>query len=177
MADGTDARRRRNVSGTLSSGILAICHSGLILDPLRDLRVLRGEIVPVFAMHLAEPYWLLLLVLVPLPWLWERARARLRWPTLAGFARAPRAGAGWVRHLPSALRGLAIAALAGGRAGRQTVGGRTRIAAGGVAIVVALDRSQSMTTRDFPAETEPVARLDAARATLARFVAGRPDDL
>jgi Ca-activated chloride channel family protein len=50
-----------------------------------------------------------------------------------------------------------------------------------VAIVVALDHSSSMNTVDFPKEGENtpgrVARLDAAKATLVRFIEGRPDDL
>jgi Ca-activated chloride channel family protein len=63
------------------------------------------------------------------------------------------------------------------------VGGQTRVAGRGVAIAVALDHSSSMNTVDFPADQPEVegrteiARLDAARQTLVRFVEGRPDDL
>lgn len=45
--------------------------------------------------------------------------------------------------------------------------------------MVAIDRSGSMTTDDFatPGAEKPSTRLDAAKATLARFIEGRPDDL
>ena len=123
-------------------------------------------------MRLAEPAWLVLLVLVPLPWLWERSRPRLAWPTLEGFGRAPRTAAGRLRAAPALLRGLAVACLAVALARPQSVGGRTRVAGRGVAIVVALDQSSSMT-----APVGSTTRLDAAKRTFARFVRGRPDDL
>jgi Ca-activated chloride channel family protein len=125
-----------------------------------------------------EPGWLALLILAPLPWLWLRSRPRLAWPTLGGFANAPRAFAGIARHIPPLLRGLEIICLAVALARPQTVGGRTHIAGRGVAIVLVLDRSSSMKTEDFPdLGGRPIARLEAAKRTLARFVAGRPDDL
>jgi Ca-activated chloride channel family protein len=119
------------------------------------------------------------MVLVPLPWLLERWRPRIGWPTFEGFAPRKRPGWVWLRWLPSALRGLAIAALAVALARPQTVGGTTRVSGKGVAIVVALDQSSSMKTADFPADarTRTIPRLEAARATFARFVEGRPDDL
>ncbi len=58
----------------------------------------------------------------------------------------------------------------------QTVGGRTRVAAKGVAVVVAIDRSSSMKAPDFPDGDRKQTRLDAAKRTLARFISGRPDD-
>jgi Ca-activated chloride channel family protein len=128
-------------------------------------------------MRLAEPSWLFLLALMPLPWLWERARPRIAWSSLRGFRRAPAAGAGWLRHLPAVVRGLALGALAVALARPQTVGGQTRIAGRGVAIVVALDQSSSMGAVDFPAEDGPISRLEAAKRTFTRFVQGRPDDL
>src|SRR5206468_519244 len=93
-----------------------------------------------------------------------------------------RVGRGWAAFragLPFVLRGLAIACVAIALARPQTVGGRTRIAGQGVAIIVALDQSSSMNTTDYPSESgeATVSRLHAARRTLARFVAGRPDDL
>src|SRR4051794_17657626 len=101
--------------------------------------------------RLAEPAWLVVLVLVGVPWLGERARPRVLWPSLGGFARGPRGLAGWPRRIPPLLRALAIACLAVALARPQTVGGQTRTAARGVAIVALLDRSPSMETLDFPA--------------------------
>jgi Ca-activated chloride channel homolog len=77
------------------------------------------------------------------------------------------------------LRGLAIGGLAVALARPQTVGGVTRIAGQGVAIVVALDQSSSMNAVDFPTDrgTRQISRLEAAKATFTRFVEGRSDDL
>jgi Ca-activated chloride channel family protein len=132
-------------------------------------------------MQFAHPGWLLLLLLVPLPLVLDRARPRILWPSLAGFAddRRKRSGRLLFRHLPALLRGLALGALVIALARPQTVGGVTRIAGQGVAIVVALDQSSSMKARDFPADrgTRRISRLEAARTTFTRFVEGRPDDV
>jgi Ca-activated chloride channel family protein len=144
----------------------------------------------ILLMRLAEPGWLLLLILVPLPWWLQRARPRIAWPTLDGFRRGAATGLRRLAFVPVLLRGLAIAALVVALARPQSVGGTTWIAGRGVAIVVALDRSPSMSTADFPAGPQPpdpdrgtaptataTTRLDAARTTFVRFVEGRPDDL
>jgi Ca-activated chloride channel family protein len=130
-------------------------------------------------MHFAHPGWLWLMVLMPLPWLLERSRPRIAWPGFEGLPPRGRAGWAWLRALPAILRGLAIGGLAVALARPQTVGGETRIAGQGVAIVVALDQSSSMKAVDFPADrgTRMVSRLKAAQTTFARFVDGRPDDL
>ncbi len=127
----------------------------------------------------AHPGWFWLMVLMPLPWLLDRWRPKIGWPSFEGFGPRRRPGWAWLRWLPAALRGLAIAALAVALARPQTVGGHTRIAGKGVAIVVALDHSSSMKTIDFPADrgTRMISRLDAAKQTFERFVEGRPDDL
>lgn len=132
-------------------------------------------------MHFAQPGWLALLLLIPLPLLLERVRPRMPWPSLAWFAGAHRVRSPRLvlRFLPALLRGLALGALAVALARPQTVGGVIRTAAHGVAIVVALDQSSSMNTADFPVDrgTRQITRLEAARDTFLRFVAGRPDDL
>lgn len=130
-------------------------------------------------MHFAQPGWLWLLVFLPLPWLLDRARPRIAWPSLNGFPSRHRIGWFWLRALPAILRGLAIGALAVALARPQTVGGRTRIAGQGVAIVVALDHSSSMNAVDFPTDrgTRLISRLEGAKKTFTDFVAGRSDDL
>jgi Ca-activated chloride channel homolog len=128
-------------------------------------------------MRWAEPGWLALALLIVLPWLWERARPRLAWPSLMPFAGA---GPGWaarISWLPTLLLSIAIASMAVALARPQTVGGRTRIAARGVAVVVAIDRSSSMKAADFPDGDKKLTRLDAAKRTLTRFIDARPDDL
>ena len=59
------------------------------------------------------------------------------------------------------------------------MGGQTRIAGQGVAIVVALDQSSSMKTLDFPTNRgiTTISRLDAAKSTFKEFVEKRSDDL
>ncbi|MBV8676604.1 MAG: VWA domain-containing protein [Planctomycetaceae bacterium] len=128
-------------------------------------------------MHWGEPGWLILLALVPLPWMAARARPRVAWPSLQGFGSSPMHGAWLLGRVPVALRGLAIACMAVALARPQTVAGRTRIAGRGVAIVVALDQSSSMSEVDLSAGQAPPSRLEVAETTLARFVSGRPDDL
>ncbi len=126
---------------------------------------------------MAEPGWLLLLALVPLLWLWERSRPRLGWPTLAGFPRGRRAGLAWLSPLPKVLRSLAFCLMVVAMARPQVVGGRTRVAGRGVAIVAAIDQSSSMNAVDFASGGSTISRLEAAKQTFTRFIAGRPDDL
>ena len=131
-------------------------------------------------MRFAQPGWLWLMILMPLPWLLDRARPRIAWPSLDGFPAKRRMGWVSLRRLPPLLGGLAICALAFALARPQTVGGVTRIAAQGVAIVIALDQSSSMKTLDFPIDrrgTHRISRLEAAKKTFREFIDGRPDDL
>jgi Ca-activated chloride channel family protein len=128
-------------------------------------------------MYWAEPAWLGLLILTPLPWLWERTRPRLSWPTLAPFVGTRRGWAVWASGLPTLSLSVAIAAMAVALARPQTIGGRTRVAGQGVAIVVAIDRSSSMKAADFAdGGADKPTRLDAAKRTLDRFIQGRLDD-
>jgi Ca-activated chloride channel family protein len=146
---------------------------------VRDARESHNPVESHDLMHFAQPGWLWVLLLMPLPVLMERARPRIAWPSFDGFPPRFRIGWAWLRPLPAILRGLAIGSLAVALARPQTVGGTTRIAAQGIAIVVALDHSSSMNAADFPSEhgTERISRLKAAKTTFARFVGGRPDDL
>ncbi len=130
-------------------------------------------------MRLAEPTWLLLLAPAALPWLRGLRRPRVGWPTLSGFAGGRGRGARGFRALGPLARGAAVACLAVAMARPQDVGGRVRVAGKGVAIMAVLDRSSSMKAADFPTgpDSPPISRLEAAKATLARFLGGRADDL
>jgi Ca-activated chloride channel family protein len=130
-------------------------------------------------MHFVQPGWLWLALLMPLPWLLERARPRISWPSFSALPSRHHVGWYWLRALPAVVRGLAIGSLAVALARPQTVGGLTRIAGQGVAIVVALDQSSSMNAQDFPTDrgTRVISRLEAAKTTFIRFVEGRSDDL
>lgn len=129
------------------------------------------------AWRLAEPWGLFALALCPLPWIAARRRTRLAWPTLEGFRRSSTVRSAVFRHVPSAMKSAAIACLAVALARPQTIGGQVRVAGKGVAIEVAIDRSSSMTTEDFPTPTGQLSRLKAAKNTLERFIAARTDDL
>src|SRR5262245_25128768 len=130
-------------------------------------------------MRLAEPFWLLISFLPPLLWAWGRRRPRLAWPTLASLSGSPHAPSSWLPKGPRFAYILAFVCLAVALARPQVIGGRTRVAGKGVAIVVVLDRSGSMDTADFPTVdgAAPISRLEAARRALAEFIRGRPDDL
>ena len=119
------------------------------------------------------PWALLLVVALPLLWL---ARRRTRPPAItfsrAGLlARGPRAGRGVARAL-ALLRTLAlvgcVVALARPRSGARA----EQNTSDGINIVLVLDLSSSMLAEDF----QPQNRLEVARATLKRFVAGRSAD-
>ncbi|MFO0953495.1 MAG: VWA domain-containing protein [Isosphaeraceae bacterium] len=131
-------------------------------------------------MRLAEPWWLLLLLLAPLPAVFDRFRPRIAWPTLGGFPKRHGSLTRVRAAAPGVLRGLAVGCLAVALARPQEVAGRTRIAGQGVAIMVALDHSPSMSTPDAGSsqpDAPPVSRLEAARSTLAGLVDRRPEDL
>jgi Ca-activated chloride channel family protein len=78
---------------------------------------------------------------------------------------------------PWVLQATAIGCLAVAMARPQSPGGQIRVAGRGVAIVAVVDRSSSMKATDFPAEGGTISRLDAAKATLSRFIQARSDDL
>ena len=127
----------------------------------------------------ADPLWLLCLGFAALPWI-RRRRPRLVWPTLGGF-RSPGSGSGlvWFGWLSPMTRSLALICLVVGLARPQSAGEQIRIYGRGVAIALVVDRSSSMKTADFPDPSggPAISRLDAARATLERFLEARDEDL
>ena len=132
---------------------------------------------PIGSWRLADPIGLAVIVLAVLPWILNWRKPRIAWPSLDGFRNAPRAFAGRIRHLPNVLKSLAIIALAVALARPQSIGGYQRIASRGVALEVALDRSSSMDTDDYPTQAGTTSRLNASKTFLETFVEGRPDDL
>lgn len=126
-------------------------------------------------MRFAAPLWLLLLAVLPLLAWRSLAGWRLRLPHTRAAelvaAGLPRGRLAPWRHLPLGLRllalGLLIVALARPQVGVSAVPATTR----GVDIAVALDVSGSMAAPDFPP-----SRLEAAKAVVADFVKGRPND-
>ena len=121
-----------------------------------------------------NPWALLLLLLIPLWAMWLR-RAR---PGAVAFARADavadasRGRGRWAGAAPDVMRALSFAllvlALAGPRTGARVVERESE----GIAIVLAVDVSQSMLAEDL----RPRNRLGAAKQTVARFIQGREHD-
>lgn len=122
------------------------------------------------SVQLAHPWALLLLLAVPAWWYWRRGRR-----DAVRFARLPR-GAGrrgvWLARLPAMLRSAAWALLVVALARPFTVRWERERSDAGIAIMVALDVSSSMLAEDF----EPRNRLEVAKQTTLRFVAGRSRD-
>lgn len=119
------------------------------------------------------PHALWLLVLPALYLLWaRRGGVGLTHPAADSLA-APAAGFGltWAAA-PSLLRALVLTLLILALAGPRTPGGVVEERSAGVPIVIALDVSSSMLAEDF----RPRNRLEVAKQTIARFIAGRPDD-
>ena len=78
-----------------------------------------------------------------------------------------------IRHIPVALRMLALAAIVIALARPRTASTSDSIHTRGIDIMMALDVSGSMDTRDFDGG---MSRIDAMKVTASQFVAGRPAD-
>ena len=128
--------------------------------------------------------WLALFAILPV---WRAATApSLAWP-ISGLPKSPRGLVARLAFLPDAARASAIVFLAIALAEPRAAGERIKISTRGVAIVVALDRSSSMTAKDAggksskskenpPSEPPETTRFDGAKRAFERFVQGRPDD-
>ena len=131
-------------------------------------------------MQFAHPGWLWLLVLIPCLWLLERARPRILWPSFAGFPPGQRCARGGC-----CCGGCPHAARAGDRRPGRGAGAAAdrrrrdpdRRAGRG-------DRRGARPELEHEGGRLPrgprhrrISRLEAAKATFARFVEGRPDDL
>lgn len=122
----------------------------------------------------AQPWALLLLALVPL-WAWSLRRrppgALVSAPAHAleeaARGRGRRAGA-----LPDLLRAACFALLVIALAGPRSRARIVETTSEGIAIVLAVDVSQSMLAEDL----RPRNRLGAAKQTVARFIQGREHD-
>jgi Ca-activated chloride channel family protein len=128
-----------------------------------------------------SPYWLILIpVLIPLL-IWHyavwgrRLRAPIRYSDVARLKAVHRGAGVYLRHLPFALRLLAITLvlLALARPRSMTIYEPTYTE--GVDIVIALDVSGSMLAIDLDQRNE-VNRLEVSKDVISRFVDGRIND-
>ena len=123
-----------------------------------------------------DPWMLLLLGAVPLLAWWylrtgRRQRGSLTHPEARGLGRAGGSSGRWLRHLPAALRGLALVCLIVAFARPQTGVTGENVVSEGIDIALALDVSSSMLAEDLAPN-----RLEAAKAVAADFVEGRDND-
>lgn len=122
----------------------------------------------------ATPWALLLLLLIPLwvRWLRRRPAGAVAFAPARALGDAARGRGRWTGPLPDVLRAasfaLLVLALAGPRTGARVVEETSE----GIAIVLAVDVSQSMLAEDL----RPRNRLGAAKQTVARFIQGREHD-
>lgn len=127
-------------------------------------------------MEFANPHilWLLAAIL-PLTgyyvWRTMQGDATIRISSVEGLRHAPRTVRYYLRHVPFALRCVALATLIVALARPQSAEHDTRTDAEGIDIVLALDISGSMLARDFKPD-----RITAAKEVAGSFVADRYGD-
>jgi Ca-activated chloride channel homolog len=125
-------------------------------------------------MNFARPWLLLLVTALPLWWVW-RARRLRRTPGLPFSDVAllqPASVRQWLGRAPLALRSACLGLWILGAAGPRFGEGVTEVKREGIAIVLAVDVSESMLAQDFP----PSSRLEVARRTAVEFVRSRSSD-
>lgn len=127
-------------------------------------------------MEFANPHILwLLAAIVPLAgyyvWRTMQGDATIRISSVEGLRHAPRTVRYYLRHVPFALRCIALATLIVTLARPQSAEHDTRTDAEGIDIVLAIDISGSMLARDFKPD-----RITAAKEVAGSFVADRYGD-
>jgi Ca-activated chloride channel family protein len=124
----------------------------------------------------AHPNLLYLLVIIPLFVTWyifrhKDSKASLQMSTLMPFGKAPVSIRVYLRHLPFALRMVALALIVIVLARPQSFNVTQNIETEGIDIMIALDISSSMLAQDFKPD-----RLEAAKDIAIQFVSGRKND-
>jgi Ca-activated chloride channel homolog len=122
----------------------------------------------------ANPVFLLLALVAPLM-MWRLLvgkRTALRYPVGRFLSMLPVGRARAALWGGALLRTLAFVLLAVALAGPRTPDLHTRIDAEGVAIVMLVDVSGSMATRDFDWHGDSISRLDAVKRVFRLFIAG-----
>lgn len=127
-------------------------------------------------MDFASGYYLWLLGILPVLvayYVWRQLKggASLRISSVSGVADAPKTVRYWLRHIPFALRIIALALLIVALARPQGVEENARTNTEGIDIVLAIDVSGSMLARDFKPD-----RITAAKEVAGDFIADRTGD-
>lgn len=127
-------------------------------------------------MNFASPYYLWLFAALPVLvayYVWRQLKggASLQVSSVSGVAGAPKTVRYWLRHVPFALRIIALALLIVALARPQGVEENARTNTEGIDIVLAIDVSGSMLARDFKPD-----RITAAKEVAGDFIADRTGD-
>ncbi len=118
--------------------------------------------------------WFLLIVPIMLGWYLfkhNKNQASLTLSTISGVDSVRKSWRVYLRHVPFAIRLLAIATLIVVLARPQSTSSWENISTEGIDIVLALDISSSMLAEDFKPN-----RLEASKDVAMEFIAGRPND-
>lgn len=126
--------------------------------------------------HFASPnilWFLLLLVPIVATYIYRTLRggASIHVSTIGSMANAPRTLRYWLRHLPFALRCVAIALVIIALARPQDVEHHSRTTSEGIDIMLAIDVSGTMLARDLKPD-----RITAAREAAGNFIVDRRGD-
>jgi Ca-activated chloride channel family protein len=131
------------------------------------------------ALTFAQPWFLLLLLAVPLL-AWFRGRsgpaAALTFSSTSALRSLGKSSAARAGKFLRALLLLALAFLAVAMARPQLGKSLTQVEASGIDIMLALDVSGSMLTKDFTIGGEQATRIDAIREVTRKFIEARPND-
>jgi len=131
------------------------------------------------ALTFAQPWFLLLLLAIPLL-AWFRGKsgpaAALTFSSTTALQSLGKSSAARAGKFLRALMLLSLAFFALALARPQLGKSLTQEEASGIDIMLALDVSASMLTKDFRVGGEQATRIDAIREVTRRFIEGRPND-
>ena len=131
------------------------------------------------ALTFAQPWFLLLLLAVPLL-AWFRGRsgpaAALTFSSTSALRSLGKSSAARAGKFLRALLLIALAFFAVAMARPQLGKSLTQVEASGIDIMLALDVSGSMLTKDFTIGGEQATRIDAIREVTRKFIEARPND-
>ena len=131
------------------------------------------------ALTFAQPWLLLLLLAIPLLAYWRGKMgpaAALTFSSTAALRSLGKSSAARAGKFLRALMLLSLALFAIAMARPQLGKSLTQVEASGIDIMVVLDVSGSMLTKDFTIGGESATRIDAIREVTHKFIEGRPND-
>jgi Ca-activated chloride channel family protein len=137
------------------------------------------DLLPATALTFAQPWFLLLLLAIPLLAYLRGKSGPAAALTFSSTATLRALGKTSAARTGKFLRALLLASLAFlsiAMARPQLGKTLTQVEASGIDIMLALDVSASMLTKDFKIEGEQATRIDAIREVTRKFIEGRPND-